>query len=260
MLDDVRGAIARARLQAGVGDLVLTLTEGTGARQIFGLPKTADLPIRTLIVGIVALIVGAVVHLAPIPACRGVAFLEFTSLEAAGEAALRLNVAPFGQRVQVILDAMAQVVSAIAQILVLPLFGSIAGSESLLVAFDEIPDREAAEAARNVVLRATVPAAGAAPSARSPSCSSSSLVAPGGTVNREVSNGHGRPSSSGPAGISTAKVALTIAIKYALRRRQFEARAGGDRQGGDPAPHRHRLGAPAHGGCVRRRGGPGQDH
>jgi microcompartment protein CcmK/EutM len=41
------------RVQAGVGDTVLTLTEGTGARQIFKLPKTADLPIRTLIVGIV---------------------------------------------------------------------------------------------------------------------------------------------------------------------------------------------------------------
>lgn len=45
--------LAVDRVQAGVGDTVLTLTEGTGARQIFGLPKTADLPIRTLIVGIV---------------------------------------------------------------------------------------------------------------------------------------------------------------------------------------------------------------
>jgi microcompartment protein CcmK/EutM len=45
--------LAVDRVQAGIGDRVITLTEGTGARQIFGLPKTADLPIRTLIVGIV---------------------------------------------------------------------------------------------------------------------------------------------------------------------------------------------------------------
>ncbi len=45
--------LAVDRVQAGVGDRVLVLTEGTGARQIFGVPKTADLPIRSVIVGVV---------------------------------------------------------------------------------------------------------------------------------------------------------------------------------------------------------------
>jgi ethanolamine utilization protein EutN len=45
--------LAVDRVQAGVGDRVLVLTEGTGVRQIFGLPKTADLPIRSVIVGVV---------------------------------------------------------------------------------------------------------------------------------------------------------------------------------------------------------------
>jgi microcompartment protein CcmK/EutM len=40
-------------VQAGTGDRVIVLTEGTGARQIFGLPKTAALPIRSVIVGVV---------------------------------------------------------------------------------------------------------------------------------------------------------------------------------------------------------------
>jgi microcompartment protein CcmK/EutM len=39
--------------QAGQGDTVLVLTEGTGVRQIFGLPKEAKLPIRSCIVGVV---------------------------------------------------------------------------------------------------------------------------------------------------------------------------------------------------------------
>ena len=39
--------------QAGEGDTVLVLTEGTGVRQLFGLPKEAKLPIRSLIVGVV---------------------------------------------------------------------------------------------------------------------------------------------------------------------------------------------------------------
>lgn len=45
--------LAVDRVQAGEGDTVLVLTEGNGARQIFGVPKTADLPIRSVIVGIV---------------------------------------------------------------------------------------------------------------------------------------------------------------------------------------------------------------
>ena len=39
--------------QAGEGDTVLVLSEGTGIRQLFGLPKEAKLPIRSLIVGVV---------------------------------------------------------------------------------------------------------------------------------------------------------------------------------------------------------------
>ena len=39
--------------QAGQGDTVLVLTEGTGVRQIFGLPKEAKLPIRSCVVGVV---------------------------------------------------------------------------------------------------------------------------------------------------------------------------------------------------------------
>ena len=39
--------------QAGEGDTVLVLREGSGIRQIFGLPKEAKLPIRSLIVGVV---------------------------------------------------------------------------------------------------------------------------------------------------------------------------------------------------------------
>lgn len=45
--------LAVDRAQAGEGDVVLVLSEGTGVRQLFGLPKTADLPIRSAIVGIV---------------------------------------------------------------------------------------------------------------------------------------------------------------------------------------------------------------
>ena len=39
--------------QAGEGDTVLVLSEGTGIRLLFGLPKEAKLPIRSLIVGVV---------------------------------------------------------------------------------------------------------------------------------------------------------------------------------------------------------------
>jgi microcompartment protein CcmK/EutM len=39
--------------QAGEGDTVLVLSEGTGIRQLFGLPKEAKLPIRSCVVGIV---------------------------------------------------------------------------------------------------------------------------------------------------------------------------------------------------------------
>ena len=39
--------------QAGEGDTVLVLREGTGIRQLFGLAKDAKLPIRSCIVGVV---------------------------------------------------------------------------------------------------------------------------------------------------------------------------------------------------------------
>ncbi|MBS2023826.1 MAG: EutN/CcmL family microcompartment protein [Deltaproteobacteria bacterium] len=38
---------------AGEGDTVLILKEGTGVRQLFGLPKEAKLPIQACIVGVV---------------------------------------------------------------------------------------------------------------------------------------------------------------------------------------------------------------
>jgi microcompartment protein CcmK/EutM len=38
---------------AGEGDTVLVLREGSGIRQLFGLPLTAKWPIRSLIVGVV---------------------------------------------------------------------------------------------------------------------------------------------------------------------------------------------------------------
>lgn len=45
-------AVDRAS-QSGEGDTVLVLREGTGIRQLFGLPKEAMLPIRSCIVGVV---------------------------------------------------------------------------------------------------------------------------------------------------------------------------------------------------------------
>lgn len=48
-----RSFLAVDKVQAGEGDSVLVLSEGTGVRQLFGLPKTADLPIRSAIVAIV---------------------------------------------------------------------------------------------------------------------------------------------------------------------------------------------------------------
>jgi microcompartment protein CcmK/EutM len=45
-------AVDRA-VQAGEGDTVLVLREGTGIRQLFGLPLTAKWPIRSCIVGVV---------------------------------------------------------------------------------------------------------------------------------------------------------------------------------------------------------------
>jgi len=45
-------AVDRA-MQAGEGDTVLVLREGSGIRQLFGVPLTAKLPIRSCIVGIV---------------------------------------------------------------------------------------------------------------------------------------------------------------------------------------------------------------
>ena len=45
-------AVDRA-VQSGEGDTVLVLREGTGIRQLFGVPLTSKLPIRSCIVGIV---------------------------------------------------------------------------------------------------------------------------------------------------------------------------------------------------------------
>ena len=45
-------AVDRAA-QAGEGDTVLVLREGTGIRQLFGVPREAKLPIGTCIVGVV---------------------------------------------------------------------------------------------------------------------------------------------------------------------------------------------------------------
>jgi ethanolamine utilization protein EutN len=45
--------LAVDRAQAGEGDTVLVMSEGTGVRQLFGLPKEAQLPIRSVIVGVV---------------------------------------------------------------------------------------------------------------------------------------------------------------------------------------------------------------
>ncbi len=45
-------AVDRA-MQAGEGDTVLVLREGSGIRQLFGVPLTSKLPIRSCIVGIV---------------------------------------------------------------------------------------------------------------------------------------------------------------------------------------------------------------
>lgn len=57
-IDDAGAPAAKSflavdKVQAGEGDTVLVLTEGTGVRQLFGMPKTADLPIRSAIVAIV---------------------------------------------------------------------------------------------------------------------------------------------------------------------------------------------------------------
>ena len=45
--------LAVDRVQAGEGDRVLVMSEGNGVRQLLGVPKIADVPIRSLIVGIV---------------------------------------------------------------------------------------------------------------------------------------------------------------------------------------------------------------
>ncbi|MGI5861704.1 MAG: EutN/CcmL family microcompartment protein [Myxococcales bacterium] len=51
--DTGKSFIAVDKVQAGEGDTVLVMSEGNGVRQLFGVPKMADLPIRSLIVGIV---------------------------------------------------------------------------------------------------------------------------------------------------------------------------------------------------------------
>lgn len=45
--------IAADRVQAGVGDLVLVLSEGNGCRQLWGVALEAPLCIRSAIVGII---------------------------------------------------------------------------------------------------------------------------------------------------------------------------------------------------------------
>ena len=45
-------AVDRA-MQAGEGDTVLVLREGTGIRQLFGIPPSGRLPIRSCVVGVV---------------------------------------------------------------------------------------------------------------------------------------------------------------------------------------------------------------
>ncbi len=45
--------LAVDRAQAGEGDTVLVMREGNGVRQLFGVDKTANLPIRSVIVGVV---------------------------------------------------------------------------------------------------------------------------------------------------------------------------------------------------------------
>ena len=45
--------VAIDHAQAGAGDKVIVLTEGNGVRQILGQPLTAQVPIRSMIVGIV---------------------------------------------------------------------------------------------------------------------------------------------------------------------------------------------------------------
>lgn len=45
--------IAADRVQAGVGDLVLVLSEGNGCRQLWGVALEAPLAIRSAIVGII---------------------------------------------------------------------------------------------------------------------------------------------------------------------------------------------------------------
>lgn len=49
--DDGSSFLAVDRVQAGIGDQVLVLSEGTGARQLF--KTTKKMPIRSVIVGIV---------------------------------------------------------------------------------------------------------------------------------------------------------------------------------------------------------------
>lgn len=45
--------LAVDRVQAGEGDIVLINSEGNGTHQLFKIDKTANLPIRSVIVGIV---------------------------------------------------------------------------------------------------------------------------------------------------------------------------------------------------------------
>jgi microcompartment protein CcmK/EutM len=45
--------LAVDHVQAGEGDIVLVMSEGNGVRQLFGVPRTVDFPVRSVIVGIV---------------------------------------------------------------------------------------------------------------------------------------------------------------------------------------------------------------
>ena len=48
-----RTIVAADRVQAGIGDIVLVLSEGNGCRQLWGVPLDGQFAIRSAIVGIV---------------------------------------------------------------------------------------------------------------------------------------------------------------------------------------------------------------
>lgn len=48
--------IAADRVQAGIGDTVLVMSEGNGCRQLWGVPLDGQLAIRSAIVGIIDIV------------------------------------------------------------------------------------------------------------------------------------------------------------------------------------------------------------